>query len=490
MLLAERFMKRLAGLDRAYGTFTISPNAKPDGNGKIKGKARTVTGKVTVEHWENHLAGKIGLGIIPIQADNSCVWGCIDNDEIPLDHEQIEREIVAKELPLIVCKSKSGGAHLLMFTSEPVPAELMRTKLDMCRAALGYDDKIEIFPKQIELENKSIGNWLNMPYYDSDSEKTARYAIRDSVPLSALEFLDYADARQISKAQLEALNVRGTAKPAQAVKGNKTDTASKRIVEGTSVQGQLHNDLKSYIVSLRKSGSVSIPDMWVLYKDKLEKNHVKDHDGLIKWAEKYIEPEKQDGGVFSNLVRIMCDPPAYRLDYNGEKIDISTTAILDSYPAVRRRIMESVGVVPPLMSAKKWNEILEELFVNRTDEEFSDDLSPKGVAWQHIMNYCTSKAQAKDKQEITMGKPWHDEESGRCYIKTESLTGYLKQQRVFMEPRDIGFILRDHGGAPTTLYIKGRQVRVWHLPSDVIQEQVQKESFDVPPVPLDEEVVY
>ena len=42
------------------------------------------------------------------------------------------------KLPLIVCRSKSGGAHVFLFTSDYVSAKLlMRDKLND-RAVLGY----------------------------------------------------------------------------------------------------------------------------------------------------------------------------------------------------------------------------------------------------------------------------------------------------------------------------------------------------------------
>ena len=41
------------------------------------------------------------------------------------------------KLPLIVCRSKSGGAHVFLFTSDYVSAKLMRDKLVQIRAVLG-----------------------------------------------------------------------------------------------------------------------------------------------------------------------------------------------------------------------------------------------------------------------------------------------------------------------------------------------------------------
>jgi hypothetical protein len=78
------------------------------------------------------------LGIIPIRDDSTCSWGCIDVDTYPLEHNKIVEKIRRLELPLIVCRSKSGGAHLFLFTEEPVTAEDLRNKLTQLAAVLGY----------------------------------------------------------------------------------------------------------------------------------------------------------------------------------------------------------------------------------------------------------------------------------------------------------------------------------------------------------------
>jgi hypothetical protein len=57
-----------------------------------------------------------GIGIVPIRDDATCVWGAIDID---LDKEPnltvLAKQVHKLELPLIVCRSKSGGAHLYLF---------------------------------------------------------------------------------------------------------------------------------------------------------------------------------------------------------------------------------------------------------------------------------------------------------------------------------------------------------------------------------------
>lgn len=111
---AKTFAGIFDGLKLAYGTYRID-RAAP--NGKQQGKAGVVKNPRTPETWEGHLSGKgDAIGIIPINEDNSCKWGCIDVDQYPLDHKELIEKIRRMKLPMVVCRSKSGGAHCFLFT--------------------------------------------------------------------------------------------------------------------------------------------------------------------------------------------------------------------------------------------------------------------------------------------------------------------------------------------------------------------------------------
>jgi putative DNA primase/helicase len=196
--LAEDFHRIFAGLRRSYGKYVVPRNATPDENGKLKGIAVTVKEPLTVGLWEQHLAGTIGLGVVPIRDDDSCVFGAIDIDEYPSDHKWIAVAVERAELPLIVCRTKSGGAHCYAFTSGPVPAKLMRSKLSEWASALGCKPGVEIFPKQERLasENDS-GSWINIPY--AAGARSTRYALKaDGSSMTPTEFISAVWKRAIT----------------------------------------------------------------------------------------------------------------------------------------------------------------------------------------------------------------------------------------------------------------------------------------------------
>jgi hypothetical protein len=133
---ATKFADVFPGLQLAYGTYRVD---RKQANGKNVGKASIVQEPRTAELWEGHLSGKgTGIGIIPINEDNQCVWGCIDIDQYPLDHKLLIERVRKMKLPLVVCRSKSGGAHMFLFTSDWVSAKDMQKTLNQIASALGY----------------------------------------------------------------------------------------------------------------------------------------------------------------------------------------------------------------------------------------------------------------------------------------------------------------------------------------------------------------
>ena len=201
-MIAKEFAQLFAGLRKAYGSFV---SEEGNGIGKEKGRYRIISEDIDdlrlQELWKNHLEGKSSLGIIPITENNTCTWGAIDIDQYPLNHSDLVTKLIqTNELPFVVARSKSGGAHVYVFLSEPVSCAIVQHKLKDIASVLGYATA-EIFPKQTKLllEKGDRGSTLNMPYFGG--KRTTRYAHDDKgVAITDLEeFLKYAKSKVISK---------------------------------------------------------------------------------------------------------------------------------------------------------------------------------------------------------------------------------------------------------------------------------------------------
>ena len=201
--LAERFFDLFASYQRAHGhskyVFDVS---KP---GKRATENWTEKTAPTPELWEAHLTGSgPGLGCMPLRDDNTVLWAAIDIDVNTIDHAKLEADCLRLGLPLVVCRSKSGGAHCYLFLQDPAPAASVQAVLGRWSAALGYRG-CEIFPKQATREGDDLGNWINMPYYIV--RKTERPAFLNGKSIKPGEFLNLARERSTTLDAIEAIHV-------------------------------------------------------------------------------------------------------------------------------------------------------------------------------------------------------------------------------------------------------------------------------------------
>ena len=113
------FKNLYSGYGKAHGKFEIK-GPEPL-TGKVQGKATTIHTGAPEQAWEDHLAGTCaGLGSIPLLDDGmSAQWAAIDIDVNDIDHTSLEKKVKNLRLPLIICRSKSGGAHCYLFLENP-----------------------------------------------------------------------------------------------------------------------------------------------------------------------------------------------------------------------------------------------------------------------------------------------------------------------------------------------------------------------------------
>ena len=190
--MVEKFIKIFEGLNSAHGSFKKNKSKLP--GQKVEGTHFVLRDEVTTAMWDNHLKG-IGqsLGIMPVNEDSKCKWGCIDVDKFELDYEEILKKIRKLSLPLVMCRSKSGCAHIFLFTTKFIPAEEVRFVLVKFAAQLGLADKLDrIYPMQTTFVKGGTGSWLNLPYFNH--EEGTRYAYKDNFDAADLnEFFELHD---------------------------------------------------------------------------------------------------------------------------------------------------------------------------------------------------------------------------------------------------------------------------------------------------------
>ena len=484
-----RFKAIFSGLDIAYGTYKIE-GAK--GNGKQAGKAVVIRKPPTDELWVKHLEGaEPSLGIIPIRADNSCTWGCIDIDQYPLDHKGLIARIRKLELPLVVCRSKSGGAHVFLFTKTPVPAADMQRYLTACAALLGESGR-EIFPKQAEIlvERGDTGNFLNLPYFGGDNG--LRYAVDDEGNGASLEAFYALYDKYAQDAPLSFPEA-----PKQAEQPVKDGPPCLQALCSQGFpEGTRNNGLFNIGIYLKKSAPtgwedklmeynmkyfdppLGVAELQLISKQLLKKEYkykCKDaplnsfcNSGLCRTRKHGIGSDAPDAPQISSLSKYNSDPPLWFLDINGKRLELETEALF-TQQAFQKACVEKLNLLPPSLRKQDWeamlNGLLREMVELEQVVEAPEDTSVTGRLMDLVEEFTTHLQQAMDREELLLGRPWTDEQEGMVYFRMKDLEAYLRRNNFMgMSAAKIAQRLRDIGGEPISMFLKSRSTRVWRLP--------------------------
>lgn len=488
----QEFSAIFDGLEEAYGTYRID---KKQANGKNTGKAQIVREPRTAKLWREHLSGKgASMGIIPINAENRCKWGCVDVDQYPLDHKLLVEKIRRLNLPLVVCRSKSGGAHCFLFVTDWVEAADMQKALQNVAAALGYGGS-EIFPKQVKLhlDRGDVGNFLNLPYYDA--EDGLRYAILDDGTSATLEeFFALYEAHKQSPEQIVSLQVTKEEGTEAFIDGPPCLRALARLKIS---EGGRNNGLFNVGVYLRKAH----PDTWeteiLRYNNDYfdpplplsEVNRVakqvqrkdyayKCNDAPINAycnkdlcrTQKFGVGAGVSGASVGNLRKYNSIPPVWFLDVNGEPLELDTDALMNQ-TAFQRACAEQLNLMPHTVAKNQWEGRISALLREMTENEsaiveVAEDASINGQFYDYLEEFCVMLQSAQDKEEILLRRPWTDEDEQKTYFRLKDFEAFLKKNKFFeLKSHKIAQRLRDIHGESMLLKIKGRPVRVWKIPA-------------------------
>lgn len=476
---AERFDTLFNGLRRAHGVYQIT-GVK---DSKQVGKALTISEPVTLTLWQEHLDGKNGLGIIPINDDSNCFFAAIDIDKYnDLNLGKIVAKLEKRNLPLIPCRSKSGGLHLFLFLKEATAASLVRAKLASVAATLGLAG-VEIFPKQGQVltDRGDIGNWINMPYFDA--ARTARYMVAlDGSPLSIEIFLNKAETNRVS---ITDIKVKGIS-PADLSDG---PPCLEHILEEGVAQGMRNEVLANIIKYLKKA----IPDSWRVRTEEINKDNFrpplpfsevgaiiksiggKDYfyscnkiplkgfcdKGTCK-SRKYGANNESDFPILTGLVKYDTRPPTWFVEIEeGGRVEL-TTEDLQSQIRFQRQCMEALNIMPPAIKPEQWRSLVQLLLEKLAVIAVPRDASSVGQLLDFLEAFCISKVQARIKEEILLGKPWLD--NGFHYFRMGDFLAYLERHK-FREFKihKIAQILKIQGGKHEFINLRGKGINVWAI---------------------------
>jgi hypothetical protein len=449
--MLERFKEIFNGLEIAYGQTKHTENFSE--NGKHQTRSITIKEPPTDDLWQDHLDGKEpALGIVPIRQDSKCKWGCIDIDTYPFDHKNFIKKIRDKNLPLILFRSKSGGAHTFLFTKEYVPASLMRDRLKKMASVLGFA-KAEIFPKQdyLRADRGDTGSFLNLPYHAASN--TVRYAFDDNGnQLSLEDFFKLYDKYALEEKDLFKIKVDNADNENDILKGAPPCLVT--LLKDGIPEGKRNDMMYNIGVYLKKR----YPNDWgnkiYIYNEQfmkppLQSSEMEALKGSVSKKEyqykckqdpivSFCEPNicsKREFGIGDNtpppeiteIRKYPSDPPIFFVSLDGDSVEVDSSTLHDP-EKFSMACMEQIN--KPLMPVGKiiWRKMLTKLFAS-IKEEKAPDSSKIDVQIKELLGDFINKAPGKKIEDIKRGLPFTEDEF--TYFKFKDLWKYLQRSKAW-----------------------------------------------------------
>lgn len=507
----KRFIDLFAGNDRSSGRY--NPQTE---------RMHVEYAPIGPEDVESHLAGTVGVGVVPIRDDGKCTWGAIDIDNHGSDEDlpihEVDKIIEQEALPLVACRSKSGGIHAYVFFRSAQSAARVRGLLADWAVKLGYPGS-EVFPKQSKLTSSSsdgklsYGNWINLPYFGGD--KTMRYAIVDGKKLEFEQFLDHAEHSRLSDAKVKALYIsenpeappcvqtllakgapqgqRNEAMYNLAVYFRKLDPNTAEEKAKAINQFVFHTPLPKAEL-MRTVQSAMKPEYSYRCGQEVIKKHC-DREACIKrkcgiTVDEADKADKIDAlPTFSDLAKYMTEPVRWEMVVNGVRIfNIDTMQLLD-WRAVRQLIADRLTMIVPMIKNSEWERILRPLMESARIVETPDDASVNGVIRDRLREFC-SKADLisrgennEDRKTLLRGMPVVQVMDGeRCVMfRGQDFVQYLKRTRSEeLRGPNLWFAVQDMGVLHRKVRIGGTKdsCNVWYLPVKTVVQELAAEPVE------------
>jgi hypothetical protein len=494
---AKRFMTLFAGLPRAYGLYVIdSTSAK----GKKQGSASTLQREVTEELWQQHLDGKIQIGIVPIRDDATCVFGAIDIDDYKLDHGALEKKINKNKLPLVMVRSKSGGAHLYLFSKKEIAAPELRETLSDYAAQLGYAN-VEIFPKQNRLASlDDTGNWINMPYCGGDNSD--RHALIDSKALNISQFFEYAAKKMVDPKKLKRISddtpeILSEAPPCLVT------LSAQGLPEGTR-----NSSLFNFGVYVRKRW----PDDWPERLreinqqflspalEEFELNQIVTH--LERKEYSYTCKDKPLSGVcqkslcikrkygigpadaqeffgigIANITRLETQEPQYYADFNGKRISF-TADMINNQRTFRGLLIKQVNEAFMPMPEQRWAQFIITVLNQAQIAEAPPETRQNAELFGWLEDYCVEQVPAREWVDVIDGQVLTN--NGRMHFRPSKwVQSVFREHRVRPKLEEAYKALLPNGLESADIEINGKRYRVWSIPEFVRPEKRKHNKDDM-----------
>ena len=484
----REFHELFVGRTDAYGTYVLPKGQIAKRGTKFLGKAETVSDReLTLSTYLDHLGGTTGLGVVPLIPKSETVhWFAIDVDNYTEDdlHGDLARRINKLNLPLVICKTKSGGAHLYCFLSEPCLASDVLPHAKEYVKKLRLDPKTEIFPKQVVSTKR--GSWINLPYFGDTRPCMGKDG---KTELSIKEFLLYANSMEVSP---DDLDIRTSELEHRETSGSQAPPCIDRMAEeGIEENSGRDNALAHYVVYAKRA----FPDDWQDKVMEFNSEHCtpplnnRDMSRIIKGGERkeyqYFchqvpmvnlcdkaaclkrefgigsgSPDNRDEFVIDSVRVIdIPDDPIYVLVTDGVPIRMDLNS-MTQYRLFRLEYFKMLKRFPKAMKQDEWENILND--IEFEIEDAPDIVSEAGQIMYHFHEW-SGQRMSQHFESVMEGYPVYLEDT--VSFRPSDFMFYLRRNGCRFAHQDVWFVLHNDGAYKKRKQIGPHKPELWVYPA-------------------------
>jgi len=443
------------------------------------------------------LEGTQGIGLPPINSENKVKWGAIDVDLYQgLDIQSLQAQITKSGLPLVLCRSKSGGPHIFLFTKEWIDASVMISMMQSFAGFLGFGDS-EIFPKQARLlreeGSQDFGSWLNLPYFGGTANMRYAHNEEGRAITTVMEFEAYVSDRKINPEEMPELTANSTSADAvdallegppclnrilsNAVTENRNEVLSNVCVY---VKKRWPDEWETKIIEANETFQPPLPKREVDaliksyrktdYRYKCSREPLCQHcDAAACKKRKYGIDGTEDVAMpdSRSLTMINTDPPVWYLSINmgdeaSRRIKL-TTEELQTPRLYQRRCMEELQVMPPSPKASEWQERITQLMQKCTVVDIPQSMTPTGQFIDLLNQFLETRSEDPKQEDVLMSLPYLADDGWN--FRMLDITRFLQNQRfTLLKYQEYAEILRGLGASSRRKRIGTQSLNVMVMP--------------------------
>lgn len=505
------------GLASAHGTHSEPEYDENSSKWAIKKTARTVREPVTPGLWAAHLRGERPLGVVCIREDSQCRWGAIDIDEYREDLISVVQRIEQRRLPLVPCRSKSGGLHLFLFLAEWRPAEKVQAVLRDVAASLGLAGS-EIFPKQTQVKSDrgDVGNWIVMPYFggDYDGKLKIQAGLKSTgSEMTIAEFITIAHQRRVQLEDVAACVKKATVARKEANgSGHGPFWDGPPCLQHLASIGVPAGGRNTTLFNMATYFKRKYPEAWRDKLDEANRTYLAEPlpsdevEATKKMQERKTyeyqcktEPlvshcnsakcrgckfgigNSANYPVIHSITRLNITPVTFFVDVPagplGSRLELSSDQLY-SFSEFNRACLDQLNVMFTQLKAPEWTRLVNEALSSCEHADAPPDVGLDARFHEALEDFLTNRQRGERLEDLLTGRPYEDVEREAYYFRLRDLEDHLDRDNFrddrgsrLTRPRMTKMIKKLGGGEHFFNIRVGRLskgVRTWFVPSSAI----------------------